>query len=75
MRVVYRDDLVWIVRVTSYTVSRIASVVDRIADILEFRDKEYVANTVDHAVEDLKKARDEIDDLIRRFENLRGVVG
>lgn len=75
MRVVYRDDLVWIVRVTSYTVSRIASVIDRIADILEFRDKEYVANTVEHAVEDLKKARDEIDDLIRRFENLRRVVG
>jgi hypothetical protein len=75
VRVVYRDDLVWIVRVTSYTVSRIASVIDRIADILEFRDKEYVANTVEHAVEDLKKARDEIDDLIRRFENLRRVVG
>ena len=75
MRVVYRDDLVWIVRVTSYTVSRIASVVDRIADILEFRDKEHVANTVDHAVEDLRKAKDEIDDLIKRFENLRRVVG
>jgi phage terminase Nu1 subunit (DNA packaging protein) len=71
----YRDDLVWIVRRTSYTVSRIASVVDRIADILEYRDKDYVVNTVDHAVEDLRKAKEEIDDLIKKFEYLRKVVG
>jgi hypothetical protein len=71
----YRDDLVWIVRRTSYTVSMIASVVDRIADILEYSSKDYVINTVDHAVEDLRKAKEEIDDLIKKFEYLRRVVG